>query len=480
MPGSQQTMENAKQRARQVLQRADAEMDALKSAHETVQRLQSSRTEALLMVETTGRARANLLKLAERAVRMEGAYRDHSAALTESSINSRNLAQLDQALTICYLLVALGKVADIYFVVYGKGKTVLAARARLIPNAKSAIVDIATTGQRVYEQGSNASNADMVKLAAQGANLALVGTSAYAQGDVITQFAETVGQAQTCLSTAIELFKDLGALLGSRNKANLKTQTSLYLAKLAETIAKLTDIVQRLTRMYEGFPSKVGDTRAPAAAQALRQDLGDLRKNWGQMKASEYLAVLKYAIEALQNFLMALSSGISSLDNRDLANQAAAEAERSELAPSGAGFVAFDLQQFADLSNQELLGHVRNINSAADAHQVASDSVIRAGRLRGELDRLNERLRALPAQKSAADAALDPALAQLRATDRELGLMLAEFERALGNENTAMRNDAVRGIAAGERRERDALSVAAWIGMIRDSRRKIHALTGDH
>src|SRR6185436_17642695 len=122
MPGNAQNMDPAKQRARQVLQRADTEMEALKSANATVQRLQTSRTQTLLLVETTGRARANLLKLAERAVRMEGAYRDHSAALVESSINSRNLAQLDQALTICYLLVALGKIADIYFVVYGKGK----------------------------------------------------------------------------------------------------------------------------------------------------------------------------------------------------------------------------------------------------------------------------------------------------------------------------------------------------------------------
>lgn len=480
MPGNPQNMESAKQRARQVLQRADMEMDALKSANDTVHRLQASRTETLLMVETTGRARANLLKLAERAVRMEGAYRDHSATLTESSINSRNLAQIDQALTVCYLLVALGKVADIYFVVYGKGKTVLAARARLIPNAKSAITDIAVTGQRVYEQGSNASGGDIVKLAAQGANLALVGTSAYAQGDVITEFAETVGQAQTSLTIAIELFKDLGALLGSRNKANIKTQTALYLAKLAETIAKLTDVAQRLTRLYEGFPSKAGDIRAPAAAQALRQDLADLRKNWGQMKASEYLSVLKYAIEALQNFLMALSSGVSSLDNRDLANHAATEAERSESSRSGAGYIAFDLQQFADLSHQELLIYVRNINSAADAHQVVGDSVIRASRLRVELDRLSERLRAFPAQKSAAAAALSPALAQLRTTDRELAVMLAEFERALGSENIAMRDDAVRGVAAGEKRERDALSVAAWIGMIRESRKKIHALTGDH
>jgi len=476
MPNNSQDV--AKERARQTLLRADAEMEALKEANETVRRLEAQRLQTLLLVETTIKARGNLLMLAEKAARMEGAYSDHSAALVESSINSRNLAQLDKSLTISYLLVALGKVADIYFVVNGKGKTLLAARAKLIPNAKTAIVDLANTGTKLFNKGLDTPKGDTAKFAAQGIHLGFIGDAALQQGDVITELAEDVAKTQTYIVTVIEIVKDVATLINGRNEGNLRTQVSLYCARITEILAKLTDIAQRLTRLIEGFPSKVGTVRAPTQAQGWGKDFADLQKNWNAMKPSEYLAVLKYAIEALQNFLLALSSGLNGLENRDLANEAAAQAEREQSAQGG-GYVAFDLEKFAALGNKDLLDYIRNIDSAPDAHQMAGDSVIRAGKLRTELGRMNEYLRVYPALKATADSTIDPALSRLRETDRDLAAILKEFETMSGSENEAMRAEAMRGQASDKTRERDSVNLAAWIGAIKMSREKIRTLTGD-
>jgi hypothetical protein len=369
------------QRARQILLRADAEMEALKTANETVRRLSVHRARVLMQVDTTTKARANLLNLAERAARLEGAYSDHSAALVESSINSRNLAQLDKSLTISYVLVALGKIADIYFVVYGKGKTLLAARAKLIPGAKTAIVDMANSATKLIEKGPNASAGDMAKFPAQGTNLAFIADAAYQQGNVITELAEDVAKTQTCIAAIIEIIKDIATIVTGRNEGNLKTQVSLYCARIAEILAKLVDISQRLTRLIEGFPSKVGTQRPPTEKQTWSKDFADLQNNMKELKASDYLAILKYAIEALQNFLLAVSSGLSGLENSDLADEAAAQSEREQSA-QGSGVVAFNLEKFAALNNNDLLDYVRTISSAPDAHQAAGDAVLRAGQLR--------------------------------------------------------------------------------------------------
>jgi len=466
------------QRTRRLLLRADAEMEALTAANDAVRRLEASRTETLAQVDTTSRARANLLKLAEMAGRVEGAYSDHSAALVESSINSRNLAQLDKSLTVCYLLVALGKVADIYFVVYGKGKTVLAARAKLIPGAKTAIVDIANSATKIAQKGPNAAGSDMAKFVAQGTNAGFIADVAYQQGDVISELAEEVAKTQTLITTGIEIIKDVSTVIAAYNgQKNARSRCSESLAKLAEVLAKLIDVAARMTKLYEGFPSKVGTVRPPTAAQTWGEDLADLRKNMNELKISDYLAILKYAIEALQNLLLSISSALNGFDNRDLATQAEAQADR-EQSIQGAGTLTFDLDKFADLSKSELLDYVRNLDSAPDAHQMAGDAVIRAGQLRVVVNRMNEFLRGYPALRKSAEASVSAPLSQIEATDRELEEIGKELQAVLDRETAASRTRAMRGEDADEARDHSRINLGAWIGAIAMSRRKIHALTG--
>jgi hypothetical protein len=91
---------------------------------------------------------------------------------------------------------------------------------------------------------------------------------------------------------------------------------------------------------------------------------------------------------------------------------------------------------------------------------------------------MNEYLRTYPGLKAIADEAIDPALERLRATDRELAAMLNEFEAIRDGGNRAARAEALRG-EGDEKRDRDLVNVAAWIGGIKMSRDKIRAITGD-
>jgi len=232
-----------------------------------------------------------------------------------------------------------------------------------------------------------------------------------------------------------------------------------------------------MTKLYEGFPSKVGTVRPPTAAQTWGEDLADLRKNMNELKISDYLAILKYAIEALQNLLLSISSALNGFDNRDLATQAEAQADR-EQSIQGAGTLTFDLDKFADLSKSELLDYVRNLDSAPDAHQMAGDAVIRAGQLRVVVNRMNEFLRGYPALRKSAEASVSAPLSQIEATDRELEEIGKELQAVLDRETAASRTRAMRGEDADEARDHSRINLGAWIGAIAMSRRKIHALTG--
>src|SRR5262245_38178726 len=91
-------LNGAVQRAKAILRRADAERDALAAQLQARARLLSQRAATTATLATNGPARANLLKLATMAARVEGAYYDHAAALSDYAVDAVNLAKTDALL----------------------------------------------------------------------------------------------------------------------------------------------------------------------------------------------------------------------------------------------------------------------------------------------------------------------------------------------------------------------------------------------
>jgi hypothetical protein len=423
------------QRATVILSRSERERASLATALSAKARVVFRRAEIASNLLKQGDARGQLINLASMAARVEGAYSAHAGALSDSAVDAVNLAKTDALLSECYFLVALGKISDMLFVLTG--------RFKWITTARTAVTDVANNAFKNPQSVSTDALA-----VSQGANLYKVVDIEL--GNVPEALLNAAKDEQAALYAVISLLKDVGGLYETRGDLRKVGDdwTRWYLT-LAAKIANVVDGSVRLKKLYDLYLAQV------AKKKASMWDPPSVAPTESKLGIADYLSALRYAIEALVNFGNSALSFVNWWQNDAAALQATSE---SALAAQGTGTMTLDTAELAALSRQALLDMIRRVNSAPDAHHLASDAVVMARNLRLESARLQVQLLASGREEEAAKAAAEEALTRARQVDRELKLVRDELAANRGG---------------GE------LTIALTLDLIDQERRRIAALTGD-
>ena len=154
-----------KTRTNVVLSRVTGEIEKIKADQLRHAECVNESTVILGRLATNDRARMNLTKFSARAVKLAEAYSANAANLRDEAALSEDLMEVNARLAALYLVVAVGKIADVVASATGVGKAVT--------TAKNSFLDMANTMSKkdAVMAGGQAANLTMILAGGETANM---------------------------------------------------------------------------------------------------------------------------------------------------------------------------------------------------------------------------------------------------------------------------------------------------------------------
>jgi hypothetical protein len=424
MPGEKERLDGLVRRAETTLRRADRELETFQTDVSAYSKLLSDSSRLSLQIASTASAQKNLAELSKMAIKLEGAYTNSSVALKEYAQASAKLGLINLGLTACYFAMAVSKVMDVIASVTGQGK--------LITSAKSALIDMGETAAKTRIEMEE-KNKDFSQLSGSSKAGAIAMELARAKDLELILFRwqglmECIDEVQAVLSAIIDLCKDGASLFSApKDLAKLKSDLGLWIAKLGEKIAKLTDVLGKMAKLYESWQ---GLKKKYAADTLFDAKALDQVKPY-EMKVSDYFSAAKYGLEALVNLYYAVRSFLDTVEDCRAVFAAWSQAGQ-QMSAKGTGHVDTEIDTFAAMSRADLIRLIHPVSTAPDAREMAFDTGMRARSLTSELQRMTMLFREVNLKLAPAFAQVSRDIAQMKETDAELARLRSEFEGLRG------------------------------------------------
>jgi hypothetical protein len=364
---------------------------------------------------TDAAAIRTLTELAHMSVNLGQSYVDNALSEINDASNSARLSQYNLALGMCYLIMTVSKARDAIAEFEGNPATKIMKKMETA--AKTAAADM--MGEvRVAAKG-DPHKINWAMLVAQSANLSLCVTNAEPGANALPD-AKFWENLQKEVAGVIDLIKDAATLIKTaEDLSKVASDIKLWALKMAEKLAKLLDLVNKVITLYDTTPKVAPDfikNRAPAALGKLPQ-FSKEGLDW----AKKWLSVTKYTLEALQNFVQCcLSYGEAYEDwNNFKASTAVANRQLTRSAASPASYV-LEAQTFAQASKADLIDVIHTVNSAPDANVLSHAAIFKLKQLKADMEEMNRLQKRHQLRSDMKMREVETKTAALRATDRKL------------------------------------------------------------